>query len=247
MEELRKKVEELEIVANLEGDHKEEQIKILKEIGAKLINEYVIQVGNLRIEPMLVEAYYYHKEKFGDKSVHAAYSDSNASTYKLARERQMNKFGELYVHYGCKDGIDVVLSNGDYYLSILIKNALINGEFKKQCAISETICSTCDKCNECDKGFKCKYYGEKVLKKKDHYIDKNIVFLARKGIKGDFADKKLAALPIDEIRKYPFTPGECATTLIKNYIKEQLESGHTEKAKLKELSKGIVAWKHFEP
>lgn len=148
MEELRKKVEELEIVANLEGDHKEEQIKILKEIGAKLINEYVIQVGNLRIEPMLVEAYYYHKEKFGDKSVHAAYSDSNASTYKLARERQMNKFGELYVHYGCKDGIDVVLSNGDYYLSILIKNALINGEFKKQCAISETICSNCDKFNE---------------------------------------------------------------------------------------------------
>ena len=223
-----------------------EQIRILQEINKKLLTEYAIKVGDLTIEPLLVEAYYYCEKKFEDKSVHAAYSDSNAPTYRLARKRQKDNFGELYVHYGCKDGIDVVLSNGEYYLSILIKNALVNGEFKKQCAISEAICGNCDKCNECDKGLQCKYYGEKVLEEKNSNIEgKDIVFLARKGIKGDLADKKLAALPIGEIRKHPFTPGESATTLITNYINEQLKSGCAEEAKLKELAKGIVAWKHF--
>ncbi|MCH5170493.1 MAG: hypothetical protein J1F24_04315 [Oscillospiraceae bacterium] len=241
MEELKKLiVEQLE-----KATDQNEQIRILQEINKTLLMKYVIQIGDLTIEPLLVETYYYCKEKFEDKSVHAAYSESDAPTYKLARERQKNKFGELYVHYGCKDGIDIVLSNGDYYLSILIKNALVNQEFKKQCAISETICNKCDTCSECDKGLKCKYYGENVLKKKISNIDKDIVFFARKGIKGDFADKGLAALPLDEIRKYSFTPGESATTIITNYIKGQLKIGRADEEKLKELSKGIVAWKRF--
>lgn len=242
MDELKKLVvEQLEKATNLD-----EQIYILQEINKTILTKYVIQIGNFTIEPLLVEAYYNCEKKFADKSVHAAYSDSDAPTYTLARERQKDKFGELYVHYGCRDGIDVVLSNGDYYLSILIKNALVNQEYKKQCAISETICEKCDSCNECNKGFKCKYYGGKVLREKASNIDKDIVFLARKGIKGDFADKKLAALPINDIRKYSFTPGESATTLITNYIKEQLKSGSTDESKLKELAKGIVAWKQFE-
>ncbi len=242
MNELKKLVvEQLE-----KATDPDEQIRILQEINKTILTKYVIQIGNFTIEPLLVETYYNCKEKFEDKSVHAAYSDSDALTYKLARERQKNNFGELYVHYGCKDGIDVVLSNGDYYLSILVKNALVNREFKKQWAVSETICSKCDKHNECNKGLKCNYYGEKVLKKKTPDTCSDVVFLARKGVKGDFANKKLAALPIDVIRKYSFTPGESTTALVTKYIKEQLKSGHADETKLKELAKGIVAWKHFE-
>lgn len=244
MDELRELVKELE-----DAREEKERIKKLQYIGEKLINCYTIQIGTDKIEPMLVEAYYHCAGKFEDKSVHAAYSDSDTPTYKLARERQKNKFGELYIHYGCKDGIDIVLSDGKYYLSYLIKNALVNGKFKKQCAISETICDKCGKYNECKKGLKCVYYGDTenaVLQRALPVRDKEVVFLVRKGIKGDFADKKIAALPIDDIREYAFTPGECKTTLIKNYIKEQLKNGHADKTKLKELAKGMVAWEYFE-
>lgn len=242
MQELKKMVDEQLI----NKTNPNEQIRILQEINKMILTNFVIQVGDLTIEPLLVEAYYYCEKKFEDKSVHAVFSDSDAPTYKLARERQKNKFGELYIHYGCNDGIDIVLSNGDYYLSFLIKNALVNKKFKKQCAISKAICDKCDKCNECDKGFRCKYYDMEVLTNKIPDRNKDIVFLARKGVKGDFADKKLAALPINEIRKYTFTSGECATALISNYIKEQLKNGHADEAKLRELAKGIVAWKNFE-
>lgn len=236
------------LVQKLENTKEEkEQIRILQEIGEKLINCYTIQIGEYNIEPMLVEAYYYCDEKFKDKSVHAAYSDSDAPTYNLARARQKNNFGELYIHYGCKDGIDIVLSNGDYYLSFLIKNALVNKEFKTQSAISKTICEKCDKCNECEKGIKCKYYGNKtLLQRMLSGNEKNVVFLVRKGIKGDFADKKIAALPINDIKKYKFTAGESVTLIITKYIEEQLESGHAEEAKLKDLAKDYVSWKYFE-
>ena len=61
MEKLKKLIERLES----EYDRKK-QVDSLQEIGAKLINAYVIQVGDLTIEPLLVEAHYYHKEKFPD-------------------------------------------------------------------------------------------------------------------------------------------------------------------------------------
>ena len=241
-----------ELVEKLKNENNEEkQIKILQEIGAKLINEYEIEVGNLTIEPLLVEAYYYHKKNFPDTAVHAA-KESDAPTYKLARERQKNHFGELYVHYGTKDGIDVVLSSSnDYYLSFLIKNAqikkndLINNEMTTQCKISEMLCKECDKCSECQKGNKCKYYGEKILKlvKPKNY---KVTFVKRKGLTNDYASKPLAALPINKIRDYPFTAGQSRTDIIQCYIKEQLQTEGYNEEQLKQLAKGLINWKKLK-
>lgn len=240
MEDLKK------LIGKLQNEHDpKEQEKILQEIGAELINKYEIKIGNLTIEPLLVEAYYYHRGKFPDISAHAA-KKSDAYTYELARQRQKNHFGELYVHYGTKDGIDVVLStSNDYYLSFLIKNALINNEFAKQCKISEILCKKCDKCNECNKGFKCKHYGKVILttvKPKNF----EIVFVKRKGLTNDYASKSLAALPINKIKEYLFTAGQCRTEIIRRYIEEQLKKEEYNEEQLKELAKGIIAWKKLK-
>ena len=244
--ELKEKVAELEKTAKLDGNHKEKQIKILQEISAKLINEYEIKIGNLTIEPLLVEAYYYHEEKFQDNSVHAA-NKSNANTYKLARARQENNFGKLYVHYGTKDGIDIVLSNGKYYLSFLIKNALINNEFATQCKVSKILCGNCDYIDKCDKGINCKYYDEtNILKHKDNIENTEIVFVKRKGLKNEYKNKLLAALPIYKIKNYAFTSGECKTNIVKNYIESQLKTESYDEEKLKELASGLIAWKKLK-
>lgn len=246
MVDLKKRVDELS-----EQTNHDEIVRMLQNIGVKLINEYAIQVGGLTIEPLLVEAYYYHKGRFEDISVHAS-KESNANTYELARQRQANHFGELYIHYGCKDGFDIVLSQGEYYLSFLVKNALVNGEWTKQCTASEKICEHCENCNECQKGKFCKHYGKVVLKPAEHKKQWDIVFCKRKGLDNDFADKELAALPIDEIRNrnYYFTPGVSCTEIICKYIKSKLENkenlSRDELSKLKVLASGLISWKKFE-
>lgn len=76
MDELKK------LVKNLEKENDEEkQKKILQNIGKLLLTEYIIQIGNLTIKPLLVEAYYYNSN-FKDDSVHAA-NKSNANTFGL--------------------------------------------------------------------------------------------------------------------------------------------------------------------
>ena len=137
MDELKNLVDELKEATD--------KVQKLKEIGEKFMNEYEVRIGNMVIEPLLIEAYY-NSSDFPDNSVHAA-KKSNANTYTLAKQRQKDHYGELYVHYGTKDGIDIVLSNGDYYLSFLIKNALIHTiespqcvSWAKQCKISEMLC-----------------------------------------------------------------------------------------------------------
>ena len=126
------------LLAELENEDADTE-RILQRIGEKLINEYEIQVGDVTLDPVLAEAYYWRDDKkFNDTSVHAAKS-STSNTYVIARKRQKNNSGELYIHFG-RLGADVVLSQGNYYLSFLIKNALDNnGEFKKQIAVCEQL------------------------------------------------------------------------------------------------------------
>lgn len=236
MDELKKLVENLE----KENDEKKQE-KILQNIGKLLLTEYIIQIGNLTIKPLLVEAYYYNSN-FKDNSVHAA-NESNANTYELARARQENNFGKLYVHYGTKDGIDVVLSNGKYYLSFLIKNALINNEFATQCKVSQILCGNCDYNDKCNKGINCKYYKTNILKHKDNIENTEIVFVRRKGLTNKYKNKPLAALPIYKIKNYAFTSGECKTNIVKNYIESQLKTESYDEEKLKELASGLIAWK----
>jgi len=234
-----------ELVENLEKENDEKkQEKILQNIGKLLLTEYIIQIGNLTIKPLLVEAYYYNSN-FKDNSVHAA-NESNANTYELARARQENNFGKLYVHYGTKDGIDVVLSNGKYYLSFLIKNALINNKFAAQCKVSQILCGNCDYNDKCNKGINCKYYKTNILKHKDNIENTEIVFVRRKGLKNEYKDKLLAALPIYKIKNYAFTSGESKTNIVKNYIESQLKTESYDEEKLKELASGLVAWKKLK-
>lgn len=243
MDELKKLVENLE-----KENDEEKQKKILQNIGKLLLTEYIIQIGNLTIKPLLVEAYYYNSN-FKDDSVHAA-NKSNANTYKLARTRQENNFGELYVHYGTKGGIDVVLSNGKYYLSFLIKNALINNKFAAQCKVSQILCENCDYIDKCNKGINCKYYGTNILKHKDNIENTEIVFVRRKGLENEnkykYKDESLAALPIYKIKNYAFTAGECKTNIVKNYIESQFKTESYDEEKLKELASGLIAWKKLK-
>lgn len=249
MDELKRLVENL-----AEEKNEKKQEKILQNIGKLLLTEYIIQIGNLTIKPLLVEAYYYNSN-FKDKSVHAA-NKSNANTYKLARARQENNFGELYVHYGTKDGIDVVLSNGKYYLSFLIKNALINNKFAAQCKVSQILCGNCDYIDKCIKGINCKYYGTNILKHKDNIENTEIVFVRRKGLENEYKDKdkdkykykdkSLAALPIYKIKNYAFTAGECKTNIVKNYIESQFKTESYDEEKLKELASGLIDWKKLK-
>lgn len=234
-----------ELVKNLEKENDEKkQEKILQNIGKLLLTEYIIQIDDLIIKPLLVEAYYYNSN-FKDNSVHAA-NASNANTYELARARQENNFGELYVHYGTKDGIDVVLSNGKYYLSFLIKNALINNKFAAQCKVSQILCGNCDYNDKCNKGINCKYYGTNILKHTDNIENTEIVFVRRKGLTNEYKDKSLAALPIYKIKNYAFTSGECKTNIVKNYIESQLKTESYDEEKLKELASGLIAWKKLK-
>lgn len=234
-----------ELVENLEKENDEKkQEKILQNIGKLLLTEYIIQINDLIIKPLLVEAYYYNSN-FKDNSVHAA-KESNANTYKLAKARQENNFGELYVHYGTKDGIDVVLSNGKYYLSFLIKNALINNEFATQCKVSQILCENCDYNGKCNKGMNCKYYETKILKHRNNIGNSEIVFVRRKGLTNEYKDKLLAALPIYKIKDYAFTPGESKTNIVKNYIESQFKMESYDEEKLKELASGLIAWKKLK-
>ena len=183
MEKL-KEVKKLENVAKLEGDHKEEQVKILQEIGAELVNEYIIKVGALTIEPLLVEAYYYHQDKFPDLSVHAA--RKNGKIAQQAHERQQKNLNKLYVHCPNGSGIDVCLTDSDeYYLSFLIKNAIVNNQWKTQLEIADELCGQ--------------------LYKRDQPRNSKVIYLPRKGISGDFACFPLAALPLNKILDYDFT------------------------------------------
>lgn len=241
MDKLRVLVDELE-----KAQDKCRIAEILKQIGERLINEYEINIGNYVIEPLLVEAYY-NSGTFADDSVHAS-KESNANTYKLARQRQKGHYGELYVHYGTKDGIDIVLSEGDYYLSFLIKNALVHTidspQFARQCKISEMLCGNCDGRMSCEKGMNCKYYGEIVLKPV-HPKNNEVVFVKRKGIKNSYANCPLSVLPINKIRDYKFTAGESSTDIIKRYVEQQTLTRDYDEEKLKKLAKGLVAWDTF--
>lgn len=109
-----------ELVCKLEKEWDERvQIGILQEIGAKLLTEYEVRISdNEIVHPLRVEAYYYpcnDEGKFDDCCAHLS-------------DKKLNNFGGLYFieeKYGYP-GIDICLSQGDYYLSFLIKNSCLN-------------------------------------------------------------------------------------------------------------------------
>lgn len=126
------------------------------------------------------------------------------------------------------DGLDVCLSRGDYYFSILIKNAVINDKyFATQSNVSKIIC---EKCQGCDEVPSCLYYQECVLKKREQPKDMPVIFLPRKKVP---STERLAAVSLDDIKAYMTD-----LSLAQGYRKQWecsvialSEVGNTEKAK----------------
>lgn len=195
MDKLEALVNSLEKQPTMEKDDK--IVKKLQEILKIFLRNYYVEFGAFKIDPILVEAYYYNdKQNFKDESVHAARNE-NGKIATHARERQKNNFGKLYIHNVITkdDGLDVCLSKGDYYFSILIKNAIINDKyFATQSNVSKIICDKCQGCNEVPS---CLYYQECVLKKREQPKDMTVIFLPRKNVP---STERLAAVSLDNIK-----------------------------------------------
>ena len=178
------------------GEKDDKIVKKLQEILELFLRNYYVKFGTFKIDPVLVEAYYHNEKNFSDPAVHAARKErGKIATH--ARERQKDNFGKLYIHNVItkNDGLDVCLSKGDYYFSILIKNAVINDKyFATQSNVSKIIC---DKCQGCDEVPNCIYYQECVLKKREQPKDMNVIFLPRKNVP---SDERLAAVSLDSIK-----------------------------------------------
>lgn len=122
MNELRALINQLEISNSNE-------VPILQKINELFLTELMINIEEgLVLYPTEVETYYNHVTKFPDSSVHM-------------NELQQNHFGKFYFHRKGKEkknailfwnygGIDVCISSGNYYLSVLIRSAIINSEEK---------------------------------------------------------------------------------------------------------------------
>ena len=113
------------LVSKLESEYdKKEQIQILQQIGESLLTQYEIHIYDDVIQPLRIEAYYYPfltPDKFCDPCAHPS-------------SRKIGTFGKLYFienQYGYP-GIDLCLSQGNYYLSFLIKNSQIGKKCFKQ-------------------------------------------------------------------------------------------------------------------
>lgn len=102
-----------------------EQVEILQQINALFLNRYMLRIDNrMLLYPIEVEAYFYCGG-FEDRCVHR-------------NEIQRDHFGCLYFHRRGRaagatlnferGGIDVCLSTGPYFLSLLIRSARINDE-----------------------------------------------------------------------------------------------------------------------
>lgn len=196
MKSLEDRIKDLENERN-----KEKQVEILQEIGKLLLTKYKIQIGDLTIEPLLVEAYYYHPGKFDDRNTHGF---GNHKLDKECRKLQSNRFDRLYFHKKGYGGVDVCLSKGDYCLSFLIKVALINGKAYKQEGIYQKLKKEC-------------IDDTKDVLVPSYNSRNSLVCIPRKNThKGDYAAKPLAILSVES-----FKNNAEATAIINS-----LETGH---------------------
>lgn len=122
------------LVSVLESEYDEKkQIQVLEQIGKLLLTQYEIRIDAENIiQPLRVEAYYYpflEPCKFCDPCTHQS-------------SKKIGAFGKLYFienKFGYP-GIDLCLSQGDYYLSFLIKNSQICETCFKQTDLFDRFC-----------------------------------------------------------------------------------------------------------
>jgi hypothetical protein len=170
---LRNKVVELSKLTK-----EDEIIKKLQEINEFFLRNFELRVkGYDVIEPIQVEAYYCNEQSFRDDSAHG-------------ENEQKNNFGNLYFHNVGRGGIDIVLSCGDYCLSLLLKTSKIGGEFFSQLQIADKI--------------KKENYGD-VLYAREKEKGDIVAKMVRKGLSKNspYRDKWLGAVIGKEILRMP--------------------------------------------
>lgn len=121
---------EEEIKNLLQKETESEIVAQLIKINDLFLTQYKLKIDNIEIIPLETEIYYHNDDQpFEDKMIHK-------------NELQKNRFGQLYFHrYKKKDrndetntinitrgGVDICISEGNYYLSILLRMAIINKE-----------------------------------------------------------------------------------------------------------------------
>ena len=168
-DKMKNKIKEL-----LSKSENNDIITCLQEINELFLRDYQIKIGNEIIEPLQVEAYYYHPKLFRDSSVHKS-------------QLQTNNFGKLYFHPGPsnRSGVDICLSDSEeYFLSLLLKTAYVfsrtNTSKKESFTQSELAAK-----------FKDKYNNEIVLEPKSPVFHTQRVGLAEKC---DYKDELLGAI-----------------------------------------------------
>lgn len=140
MDELKKEIRNLSEITGMDNAYEKVEEK-LQLLGEMLITDYIIKIGDLKIEPLWVEAYYSNVAKgFVDPFIHG--------------EEEQSEFGILYFHHKTDDarsGVDICLSlcneskiESKYHLSYLLKYTLVNGEFTTQSQLSAKIRKTYD-------------------------------------------------------------------------------------------------------
>lgn len=168
----------------------------LQEINEQLLKSYEIRVAGYAIRPLLVEAYYYDRNRFPDPSIHAA--NENEKIW----EKQSDRFGHLYVHKVGRGGIDLVLSDSaEYCLSILIKNAEVRkegdleGTFYSQVTLKRLLCDGVES-NRLE--------SEKVLFPRENQNQNTMIWhtIRKNTVQGDYAQCALASFYLEDLKKH---------------------------------------------
>ena len=208
MEKLKRLVEDLE-----KKTDKGEIVEQLQIIGRKLVTEYEIKAGDIVIKPLVVEAYYYNPETFPDCNTHMNSLQKEFNVlYRHAIQPGLIRNGRV-------GGVDICLAlNSDsdktYYLSFLIKNALIDNEFYKQVALNAKLNSVFNE-NEIIRDVIVKI-DKRVEKANDLSYHCRRVNLAQECYKSE----ELAVFTIESLKTYPLTLEIGKEKLIAKYIYE---------------------------
>lgn len=181
MDELKNTVRKLENAVDVES-----QIELLQALNDQLLTGFCLRLGeNAVLLPLWVEAYYYRPGRFEDPSVHRS-------------PRQMDRFGQLYIHKRGYGGADICLSLGEYYLSCLLKYSLINGRFLSQLGLRDLLKELCAR----DPGLEERMVLSPL--QEEQRDGRRIFHSPRKGLrKGEFRLARLAS--IKGVGEYPFS------------------------------------------
>ena len=125
---------------------KETAIRILQGIGRDLVANYRIIIGDIVVEPLWVEAYYYlgkNKKEDDNNGYDNASFFVDPFVHCSAEQIGEENFGKLYFQRKSDDqrsGVDICLPiNDDFYLSFLLKYTLVDGEYTTQSQLSGKI------------------------------------------------------------------------------------------------------------